>query len=327
VAEMVSRYYLVAELQELRAGMKQRVEKAISVQRSKIQDFQKRLEESDGADEWRQKGEVLSMSMHAIKQGATEVTVPDWSNLDEETQEPAQLKVSLDPSKSAQENVELMFLRFKKLNRQREAVTPLIKQCEASLVELVEVLETLQTMPKASPDQAAAATRVLRSLECGLESRGIVKRRKASDTLSASLEKADAMLQAKSERKGRQVQPRGRGKAPEFMRFRSPSGLEVVAGRSSKQNDRVTWGIAKDRDVWFHARGIGGSHVVLIIPKCDDEEAFLRDHRDDVLFAAGVAAFYSKGRKDTKVDVSYTPRRHLRPPPPPPPESGGRVWS
>jgi predicted ribosome quality control (RQC) complex YloA/Tae2 family protein len=50
------------------------------------------------------------------------------------------------------------------------------------------------------------------------------------------------------------------------MRFKSPSGYDVVAGRSSTENDRVTWGVARDWDLWFHARGIGGSHVVLLAP-------------------------------------------------------------
>jgi predicted ribosome quality control (RQC) complex YloA/Tae2 family protein len=67
---------------------------------------------------------------------------------------------------------------------------------------------------------------------------------------------------------GGAIKVRGRNKkdTPEFMRFKSPSGYDVVAGRSSSENDRVTWGVARDWDLWFHARGIGGSHVVLLAP-------------------------------------------------------------
>lgn len=55
------------------------------------------------------------------------------------------------------------------------------------------------------------------------------------------------VFKAKETPKKKQTQARGRGKAMEFMRFRSPGGMEVVAGRSSAQNDRVTWSVAKDK--------------------------------------------------------------------------------
>ena len=55
-----------------------------------------------------------------------------------------------------------------------------------------------------------------------------------------------------------QVRGRSQQKAPDFLRFKAPSGLDIVAGRSSRENDRVTWGVARERDLWFHARGIGG---------------------------------------------------------------------
>jgi len=112
-----------------------------------------------------------------------------------------------------------------------------------------------------------------------------------------------------NEKEKAKIKVRGRGKVPEFLRFKSPSGLEVVAGRSSRQNDRVTWGVAKDKDLWFHARGVGGSHVVLIIPR--HKEASI----EDIEFAASVAAQHSKAKLDTKVDVSFTERKYLRQPP------------
>lgn len=111
---------------------------------------------------------------------------------------------------------------------------------------------------------------------------------------------------------GPKIKVRGRNNKnapPDFMRFKSPSGFDVVAGRSSTENDRVTWGVARDWDLWFHARGIGGSHVVVLAPPR------AKVTREDIVFAARIAATHSKAQQDTKVDVSYTERRHLRSPP------------
>lgn len=314
ISDMVSMYYTSAELEEVRGSLSTKLEKAISAQQSKIKEFERRLKEAEGAEVLKMKGELLSANQHLIKPGTSSVTVPDWASMGEGDSEPPMVVVDLDPKKKAAENVELTFQKFKKLIRTTEAVAPLMADAQSSLVELVQTLEVLATMPSVDAEKSREALDVLLRMQARLEERGILKGKRAEQQVR-TFKKADEVFKAKDGSKKKQTKARGRGKAPEFMRFRSPGGLEVVAGRSSAQNDRVTWGVAKDKDVWFHARGIGGSHVVLICPQTDDTEKWLKGHREDVLFAASIAAFYSKGRKDTKVDVSYTPKRHLRPPP------------
>ena len=76
----------------------------------------------------------------------------------------------------------------------------------------------------------------------------------------------------------------------------SPSGLKVIWGRNNRQNDEVTTRIAKEGDLWFHAHKTPGSHVVL-------KTAGERVQEEDIMFAAAVAAGYSKAKTDTKVEV------------------------
>ena len=76
----------------------------------------------------------------------------------------------------------------------------------------------------------------------------------------------------------------------------SPSGLKVIWGRNNRQNDQVTTRLAKSGDIWFHAHKIAGAHVVLKTAGGSAEE-------EDILFAAGIAAGYSKAKKDNKVEV------------------------
>ncbi|HEU4740842.1 MAG TPA: NFACT family protein [Meiothermus sp.] len=87
------------------------------------------------------------------------------------------------------------------------------------------------------------------------------------------------------------------------LRFQSPSGFTVWVGRSSKENEFLTR-TAHSQDLWFHVQGIPGSHVIL---RTAGQNAPL----PDLLFAAQLAAFYSKAKGDKSVPVDYTPKKNV----------------
>ncbi len=101
----------------------------------------------------------------------------------------------------------------------------------------------------------------------------------------------------------------GQGEAdpdrPFPRRFASVSGLEIVVGRNDKENDElIKW--ARKNDLWLHAQGVGGSHVVL--------RTTGRDHKPDrrsVEQAAAIAAYYSKARTSAIVPVVSTPVKYV----------------
>jgi predicted ribosome quality control (RQC) complex YloA/Tae2 family protein len=101
-----------------------------------------------------------------------------------------------------------------------------------------------------------------------------------------------------------------------FRLYRTSGGLEVRVGRTSRDNDRVTFGHSAPSDVWLHARSVPGSHVVLRWADADAPPA--RDLEE----AAVLAAFYSKARSSGTVAVDWTRRKHVRKPRGAPP---GRV--
>jgi predicted ribosome quality control (RQC) complex YloA/Tae2 family protein len=122
-----------------------------------------------------------------------------------------------------------------------------------------------------------------------------------------------------------QLDPRqvSRPRAPTRPRKRAPlelrtnGGSRIFVGRSPSENADVTFRIARPNDLWFHARGTPGAHVVLT-----------RDDRaqppiEDLEAAAALAAFHSKARASTSVPVDYTQRKYVRKRPDAPP---GLVW-
>jgi hypothetical protein len=94
-----------------------------------------------------------------------------------------------------------------------------------------------------------------------------------------------------------------------YRRFRTSGGLEVRVGRTSRDNDRLTFRESSPGDVWLHARSVAGSHVILRWQR-SDESPPARDLHE----AAQLAAVFSKARTSGTVAVDWTRRKHVRKP-------------
>jgi predicted ribosome quality control (RQC) complex YloA/Tae2 family protein len=84
-------------------------------------------------------------------------------------------------------------------------------------------------------------------------------------------------------------------------------GITIYVGRNAEGNNRLTFQVAKGEDLWFHTRDAHGSHVVLSAAGKGRPP-----NQRDVLFAGGLAAYFSKLRQDTKVEVVYTRVKYVR---------------
>ncbi len=94
-----------------------------------------------------------------------------------------------------------------------------------------------------------------------------------------------------------------------FRIFTVDGGFEVWAGKSSKNNDELTMKFAKPNDLWFHARGAAGSHVVLKVNTGKGEPS--KKAREQ---AASIAAYYSKMKNAKQVPVAMTEKKFVRKP-------------
>lgn len=97
------------------------------------------------------------------------------------------------------------------------------------------------------------------------------------------------------------------GASARFRHFALGAEYHVYVGRSAAENDALTFGFARKFDIWMHARGVAGSHVILRLPSRDaspDERILER--------AASVAAYFSKARGSEFVPVAYAPKKFVR---------------
>jgi predicted ribosome quality control (RQC) complex YloA/Tae2 family protein len=83
-----------------------------------------------------------------------------------------------------------------------------------------------------------------------------------------------------------------------------PHGFEVVLGRNARENDAVTFKVGRSLDLWFHAQGVQGAHVVVRSGGREVPDATLR-------FAAELAAGHAQVGREASVLVDYTQRKHV----------------
>ena len=116
--------------------------------------------------------------------------------------------------------------------------------------------------------------------------------------LRAELEKLGYVSASRSRKQIKQLPP----SVP--MKFTSPAGRVILVGKNNLQNDKLTF-TAEPGETWLHAKDMPGSHVIIPGDAPDDET---------LLFAARVAAKYSKGGTGSHVPVDYTLRKYVKKP-------------
>ena len=176
------------------------------------------------------------------------------------------ITIPLDPMKSPQGNMDDYFRKHRKYLAAERELTPRIEQADLGLARLRQEIQEIEQGTWTLP--AAPSPR----LRVGTSAR------------------AHAI-----------AQPRG-----PFRRFISTDGLPIFVGRNARENDELTFGLAKSDDLWLHARGTPGSHVVVRLGKgTDPPSETLRD-------AATLALLYSDLKKSGKGDVIYTRRKWVK---------------
>lgn len=90
------------------------------------------------------------------------------------------------------------------------------------------------------------------------------------------------------------------------MHYISSDGYHMYVGKNNLQNEELTFSFANGNDWWFHAKGIPGSHVILK----NDGKGDIPDRAFEE--AGALAAYYSKGRENEKVEIDYIQKKNIK---------------
>jgi predicted ribosome quality control (RQC) complex YloA/Tae2 family protein len=93
---------------------------------------------------------------------------------------------------------------------------------------------------------------------------------------------------------------------PPYRLFRSIGEAPILVGRNAEANDALTVKVARGNDLWLHARGLPGSHVVVKLDKGKSPDG------ETLLDAAHLAVHFSDGRNEAQVEVVATRAKYVR---------------
>ncbi len=242
-----------------------------------VKNLSQDLENANRGQEYRRTAEALAANLHTLNQGQDIAEIFDLHD-------GTPMSVQLNPAITPSANMESWFRKARKAENGRQIIAENLTRSEE--------LQHSQMV-------AIAELQLLGELKDDLEKLSALH-------LWASTHEAllPAARTARKQRTKTAEEP-----ARLFRRYLIDGKWEAWVGRNNKENDVLTHKASHTQDLWFHAQGVSGSHVILRtsghpeqVPKTVLEKA------------AGLAALHSKARHSSLVPVIYTERRYVRKP-------------
>jgi len=239
-----------------------RVENELEKNRKKLGKQEEELLATENAEEFRQKGELLTTFLHQVPNDQEQVELDNYYTGEK-------IMISLDKALTPNQNAQRYFKRYQKLKEAVKHLTSLIEETRATILYLVSVETAL----------AQVSLTEIAEIREELIQTGFIRRRQRE-----------------------KIQKRQK---PE--KYLATDGQTIIlVGRNNLQNDELTFKMAKKDELWFHAKDIPGSHVVITGNLQPSDEV-----KTD---AAELAAYFSKARLSNLVQVDMIETRKLNKP-------------
>ncbi len=228
----------------------------------------------DDVPQLRHEATLIVSHLHAHVPGTSALTVLDWTRDPPETRE-----IAFDRAIGPRRHADALFARAKRMERGLEVSLARLDETEKAIAAIVAIEAEIA----AAPDAASLTALGERAAKLGV--RGA----------------REAIVDATPKRK------RSEERRP-YRSFRASDGGPIWVGRGAADNDALTMKIARPHDLFLHARGHTGAHVIVPLEKTASCPA------DRLVDAATLAAHFSSARGEALVEIVHAPRRYLRKP-------------
>jgi predicted ribosome quality control (RQC) complex YloA/Tae2 family protein len=222
------------------------------------------------AEEHKRIGDLLLANLATAERRGSTIIITDYY-----AEDAPQIELEVDEHSSLQEEAARRFARYTKARRAGREIAVRLEAIDKELKRLEGERERLESIARAGDDAALDAT--------GAEPKRV----------------------GEGKRKGKKQQSEQVAGA---RRYTSSDGYEILVGRAARDNDNLTFRIARPHDLWLHAADYPGSHVIVRNP------ARVEIPQRTLIEAAQLAAHFSQARNDTKVAVHYAQRKFLSKP-------------
>ncbi len=270
-SKLLDMYYTVRDRRDAMRQKGQAVRKTVQNHCTrlsrKLAIQEKELLETYDRERLRQLGDILTANIHRIVKGQTVISCEDFYD-----ENMPLIDIPLSPILPPQQNAAKF---YKDYARMKNAERELTRQMEIGENELQYLKSVLEELNRAETEAE------LEEIRRELQEEGYLK--------------ADA-----GKRKMKQ------GKLPP-MRFESTDGYPIYVGRNNRQNDELTFRLARKDDLWLHAQKVHGSHVIISCGGTVPPD-------DTVTQAAQLAAHYAETRGGQNLPVDVTPVKQVKKP-------------
>ena len=260
---LLDRFYTLRDRKDAMRQKSQALRKSVSNQvqrlRRKMAAQEKELTATYDRERLRQLGDILTANLHRIQKGQTKVLCQDFYD-----ENMADVEIPLSPILAPQQNAAKF---YKDYTRMKNAQKELTHQLDLGREECSYLESVLEELNRAQSE--AELEEIRQELYAG----GYVR-----------------MDGARRKMKQSKLPP---------MRFESTDGFPIYVGRNNRQNDELTFKLARKDDIWCHASKVHGSHVII---SCGGR----KPPDDTVTQAAQLAAYYAEtgGGQNISVDVT-----------------------
>ena len=186
-----------------------------------------------------------------------------------------EVTIPLDTTMTPVENANRYFNKYNKLKRTYEASLTLVEESKKTLEHLLSLQNSIEI---------ATSEADLAEIKEEMVMAGLIKAKQG---------KKNGVKQEKSKP----------------LHYISSDGFHMYVGKNNLQNDRLTFKTAGTKDLWFHAKEMPGSHVIVKLEGAEDVPDATYEE------AARLATYYSSGKTSPKVEIDYTRRGNLKKPP------------
>ncbi len=231
----------------------------------KIAIQEKELTATYDRERLRQLGDIVTANLHKVTKGQTLLLAEDFYDEEMKT-----VEIPLSPTLSPQQNAAKF---YKDYTRMKTAEKELTRQIEIGQQELSYLRSVLEELNRA--DLEAELEEIRQELHAG----GYVR-----------------LDSAKKRLKQTKLTP---------MRFESTDGYPIYVGRNNRQNDELTFKLARKDDLWLHAQKVHGSHVIISCGGTTPPD-------DTVTQAAQLAAYYAESTGGQNIPVDVTPVKQVK---------------
>lgn len=276
--DMIEGYFKGVQLRTEIQQLKDRIRSELKTENDKLQQrmelAKKLLGESENHDRYKKFGDTILAHLNEIKPGQSKLECPDMFAETEKM-----LSIELNPNVSPSQNAQNYYRQFAKARTRSKTAAASAQDASDKLAEVNACTQTLEK---------AETLNDLQSLKEKVLDRG-----RRADAVT----KAHSGSAAPREHKANQLR---------LMSTKSSDGFTIIVGRNKQENDVLVSKLAHPHDIWLHAQGLEGAHVLIKLPnKKDPPQTTLKE-------AAQIAARFAKAGLGGKVKVVYTYGKYVR---------------